>query len=128
MKKAFCIIIVLFPLFMGAALAQRGPAVSPITEIADQNPTVPSNQAKPFNFSNSTERPIQQEVVATETGSEGSIIPMMLFLMALPVMIWIGVMQGLRVSKKRKEELPDNVAQFPTPKKKEDGDHFKKAS
>lgn len=126
MKKAICILMVLLPLLSGIALAQRGPAVSPVTEIAtDQNPPIPANQAKGFDFSNEQTNQAQTQ----ETGSEGSIIPMMLFMMALPVMIWIGIMQGLKVSRRRKEELPDNVAQFPTQKKTDDDeDHFKKAS
>lgn len=125
MRKAFCIFLVLFPLISGIAWAQRGPSVSPITEIsAEQDPQLPAGQSTGFNFSNK-----QVDQVSTqETGSDGSIVPMMLFLMALPVMIWIGIMQGLRVTRRSKNVLPDNITQFPSRKKNDDKDHFKKAS
>lgn len=104
-----------------ASFAQRGPAVDPVTEISAEDRT-PAADAKGFNFSNKSETKFQ--VVKSK---DGKAIPVILFLMSLPIFIWIGVMRNL-ANKTRKESKSDlsnvsNIADY-----KSDDDDIKKAS
>lgn len=118
MRKLILLLLISFSFFQITALAQRAPAVEPVTEIATDDLRHPAPaDAVGFNFSQ------------TETTTATSTIITMAFLLGLPVMIWFSISRGMKRRKSKRDEIVhDNVTQFPTRDRKEEKKDYKRAS
>lgn len=94
------------------AFAQRSPSVEPITEVSieENRPVVKEGQAEHgFDFTDKTTRvPANIATKSSKSNSPYSYIGPMLFLLALPIALWIAISR-----KVKNTEAPEKLAFYP---------------